>query len=211
MQVDPSLPLQIMPYFFDQQMTLAKVLLAQNTTASLQQAAEALTRLYKFVTATHNTRFLIEVLALQAMLYDAQGDEQAAFKALTQSVLLAQPGGFIRMFVDLGPRMANLLNRLRSHGVVPDYIGQILGAFPAPKPAVASAGLEEIIAPLTGRELEILVFLAQRMSNKEIASELVISPITVKRHTINIYQKLNVESRRKAVDMAVALGILDPR
>ena len=211
MQVDPSLPLQIMPYFFDQQMTLAKVLLAQNTTASLQQAAEALTRLYKFVTATHNTRFLIEVLALQAMLYDAQGDEQAAFKALTQSVLLAQPGGFIRMFVDLGPRMANLLNRLRSHGVVPDYIGQILGAFPAPKPAVASAGLEEIIAPLTGRELEILVFLAQRMSNKEIASELVISPITVKRHTINIYQKLNVESRREAVDMAVALGILDPR
>ena len=208
--VDPSLPLQIMPNFYDQQMALPKVLLAQNTSASLQQAVEVLSRLLDFVTATHNTVFLIEVLALQALLYNALGDEQAAFNALTQSVLLAQPGGFIRMFVDLGPRMANLLNRLSNHGVVPDYIGKILVAFPAPKPAVASAGLEEIIAPLTGRELEILVFLAQRLSNKEIASELVISPITVKRHTINIYQKLNVKSRREAVDMAVALGILDP-
>jgi LuxR family maltose regulon positive regulatory protein len=208
--VDPNLPLQMMPNFFDQQLTLPKVLLAQNTPASLQQAVGVLSRLNDFVTATHNTVFLIEVLALQALLYDALGDRPAAFEALSQSVLLAQPGGFIRMFVDLGPRMANLLNQLSNHDVVPDYIGQILGAFPAPKPAVSSAGLEGIIAPLTGRELEILVFLAQRLSNKEIASELVISPITVKRHTINIYQKLNVKSRREAVDMAIAMGIINP-
>jgi len=209
--VDPGLPLQMMPNLFDLQMTLPKVLLAQNTPASLQQAVAVLSRLLDFVTETHNTVFLIEVLALQALLYNTLGDDQAAFKALTQSVLLAQPGGFIRVFVDLGPRMATLLNRLSTHMVAPDYIGKILGAFPAPKPAVASNGLQEIIAPLTGRELEILVFLAQRLSNKEIASELVISPITVKRHTINIYQKLNVKSRREAVDMAVALGILYPR
>jgi LuxR family transcriptional regulator, maltose regulon positive regulatory protein len=209
--VDPSLPLQIMPYFFDQQLTLPRVLLAQNTSASLQKAFEVLSRMLDFVNATHNNVFLIEVLALQALLYNLLGNEQASFNALTKSVQLAQPGGFIRVFVDLGPQMANLLNRLSNRGVVPEYIAKILGAFPALKPAVSSAGLEEIVAPLTGRELEILVFLAQRLSNKEIASELVISPITVKRHTINIYQKLNVKSRREAVDMAVALGILGPR
>ena len=127
--VDPSLPLQIMPNFFDQQLTLPKVLLAQNTSASLQQAFEVLSRLLDFVTATHNNVFLIEVLALQALLYDSLGNEPGRLQALTQSVLLAQPGGFIRVFVDLGPQMANLLNRLSNHGVVPDYIAADPGGF----------------------------------------------------------------------------------
>jgi LuxR family maltose regulon positive regulatory protein len=207
-QVDSSAPLKIMPYFFDEQITPAKVLLAQNTPGSLKQAAEMLSRLQEFVTATHNTHHLIEVLALQALLYVALDNEQAAFNALTQSLLLAQPGGFIRLYVDLGPRMADLLFRLRKHHDIPGYIGEILDAFPTSRPTVPSGGYDRIIQPLTDRELKILELLAQRLSNKEIASELVISPITVKRHTINIYQKLNVKSRREAVDMAVIQGIL---
>jgi len=67
-----------------------------------------------------------------------------------------------------------------------------------------------LIEPLTERELEVLGLLAQRLSNKEIAHELSISPMTVKRHTINIYQKLLVQSRREAVATASALGILLP-
>jgi LuxR family maltose regulon positive regulatory protein len=62
--------------------------------------------------------------------------------------------------------------------------------------------------PLTGRELEILDLLAQRLSNKEIAAQLVISPRTVKRHTLNIYNKLEVNSRLQAVKKASDLGIL---
>ena len=77
-----------------------------------EQAAEALSRLHAFVTATHNTRFTIEVLALEALLYHAQGDEQGALGALEQAVILAQPGGFVRVFADLGPNMADLFGRL---------------------------------------------------------------------------------------------------
>ncbi len=62
--------------------------------------------------------------------------------------------------------------------------------------------------PLANRELEILSLLEQRLRNKEIAEKLFISPETVKRHTINIYGKLNVHNRREAVDKANALGIL---
>ena len=139
-QVDSSLPLMAMPLFYAPQLTLPKVLLALNTPFSRQQAAEVLARLYEFVTATHNTRFLIEVLALQALLHDAQKNEKAALKALEQAIMLAQPGGFIRLFADLGPRMRDLLNRLRSQGIASIYINQILAAFHDAKPAVPSVG-----------------------------------------------------------------------
>ena len=95
-----------MAYFHAPQLALPKILLAQNTTASLAQAAEALTRLHAFVTSIHNTRFTIEVLALEALLHHAQGDKQAALAALEQAVTLAQPGGFVHVFVDLGPTVA---------------------------------------------------------------------------------------------------------
>ena len=110
--VGPLVPLGIMAFFYAPQLTLPKVLLRMNTPASRQQAAEALSRLDAFVTATHNTRFRIDVLALQALCYDAQGDQPAALQALEQAVTLAQPGGFIRVFVDLGSAMASLLQRL---------------------------------------------------------------------------------------------------
>jgi LuxR family transcriptional regulator, maltose regulon positive regulatory protein len=210
-QVGSSLPLMAMPLFYAPQLTLPKVLLALNTSISRQQAAEILARLYEFVNATHNTRFLIEVLAMQALLLDARNDEQAAFKAVEQAITLAQTGGFIRLFADLGPRMQELLNRLHSRGIASIYLNQILAAFHDAKPAVPTVGPAEIIEPLTGRELEVITLLVQRLSNKEIAQELFISPITVKRHTINIYQKLNVNNRRDAIALAVALGIVLPK
>jgi LuxR family maltose regulon positive regulatory protein len=67
---------------------------------------------------------------------------------------------------------------------------------------------QALVEPLTNRKLKIIDLLAQRMSNKEIAEKIFISPETVKRHTINIYQKLSVNSRRQAVDRARDLGIL---
>jgi len=209
-QVDLDLPLMAMPLFNSAQITLPKVLLALNTPSSRQQAAEALARLHEFVTATHNTRFLIEVLTLQALLHDAQNNEKAAFKALEQAITLAQPGGFIRLFADLGPRMRVLLNRLRNLGVAPNYIDQVSAAFHDSKPVVPSTRQSEMIEPLTARELEVITLLVQRLSNKEIAQELFISPITVKRHTINIYQKLSVNNRREAIARAVTLGIVQP-
>ena len=211
----PYLPLAMMPYFYAPQLTLPKILLAQDTPASREQAGEVLSRLYAFVTATHNTRFTIEVLTLQALLHETQGDEQTALALLRQAVTLAEPGGFIRLFVDLGPSLANLFTRLGQVGVAPGCTGQILQAFgestPAalyPKAAVSPNGRTGLVDPLTKRECEILALLAQQLTAKEIAQALVISPLTVKRHTSTIYNKLQVNGRREAIAKAIRFGLL---
>jgi len=98
--------------FFAPELTWVKVLLARGTTDSQQKADTLRQRLYDLLVDTHNTNWLIDVLALQALLHDSQGDETAAFEKLTESLALAEPGGFIRPFLDLGPPMFDLLNRL---------------------------------------------------------------------------------------------------
>jgi LuxR family maltose regulon positive regulatory protein len=221
MTIGPHVPLTAMSYFYAPQLALPKILLLQDTAVSREQAAEALSRLHAFVTSIHNTRFTIEVLALEALLRHAQGNEHSALAALEQAVTLAQPRGFIRVFVDLGPNMADLLGRLAAKGaasVSRDYVENILCAFPAQRsspqpqpvkpPAAGAAAQAAMIEPLTRRELEILELLAQRMTAQEIAQKLVVSDQTVKRHRANVYQKFGVHSRRDAITAAVALGIL---
>jgi LuxR family maltose regulon positive regulatory protein len=209
-QADRSIRTVPMPLFFTAPFSLVEILLAQGTSASLEEAAHLLARLHEVVQATHNTRFLIEVLALEALLHDARRDRSAALEALQQAVTVAEPGGVIRVFVDRGPKMAVLLNQLAARQTGRGFIATILDAFaaaPGSEPALRQPGL---IEPLTERELDVLGLLALRLSNKEIARELCISPMTVKRHTVNIYQKLRVDGRREAVARATALGILPP-
>jgi LuxR family maltose regulon positive regulatory protein len=194
--------------------TLAKVLLAQGTPAALRQAGDLLARLRDWVDATHSIPGQVEVMALQALLCDAQGEGEAALDLLERSLALARPGGIVRLFLDLGPRVADLLGRLQEggrdiNGGAP-YVGGILSAFATFQPTPALVNQQGLIEPLTERELEILALLARRLSNKEIAARLVIAPGTVKSHTIHIYQKLNVNGRRQAVNQARALGILPP-
>ena len=152
-------------------------------------------------------------------------------KALAEALSLAEPGGFIRIFVDLGPKMADLLRQLVKQNIAVGYIGKILAAFsedaqratpdatdpnapsphlplsPSPGPTIS----QTLIDPLTNRELDVLDLLAQRLSNKEIAAKLFISTTTVKGHLQDIYGKLNVKKRREAVEKAEALGILSHR
>jgi ATP/maltotriose-dependent transcriptional regulator MalT len=215
-RIGPHLPLTAMPYFYAPQLALPKILLAQDSPASLAQAAEALSQLHAFVTSIHNRRFTIEVLALQALLHRAQGDRQAALGCLEQAVTLAQPGGLVRVFLDLGPALADLLGRLTVKGAVRDYVEQLLRAFAAEQttlprqPAATSAAQGGLIEPLTRRELQVLEMLAQRLTAREIAEKLVLSEQTVKRHRANIYQKLGVNSRGEAIATAIALGVLLP-
>jgi LuxR family maltose regulon positive regulatory protein len=197
---------------------LAKVLLAEGSEESREQAGLLLTRLRGVLERTHSRRILIEVLALQGLLHAARGEESAATDLLARAVSLGQPGGLIRIFVDLGPELTELLNRVDADEEGLRYIGRILAAFRAeqrPKAAGAQRVQAEAPAdrhpsgsPLTKRELEILGLLAKRLSNKEIARKLFISPGTVKRHSSTIYSKLGVHDRRKAVAKAVGLGIL---
>jgi LuxR family transcriptional regulator, maltose regulon positive regulatory protein len=208
-QTQPA-ALRAMPFFFVQPLVLPKVLLALNTPDSRAAAAEQLARLSEFVEAQQHTHVLIEVLAVQAMLFEAQGDRAAALESLTRAIGLAQPGGFIRLFVDLGSTMQSLLRELRDRGVAPYFVARILAAFVEPQPIEPATTFKppELIEPLTRRELEVLALLEQRLSNKEIAARLFITPSTAKLHTLHIYQKLQVNTRRDAVAKAQTLSLL---
>jgi LuxR family maltose regulon positive regulatory protein len=198
------------PYlFYFPQLTLVRILMAQDTSDSRQQAADHLNQLNDFLVSIHNKQFQINVLALQAVHHDTLGEQSAALDKLTTALNLAEPSGFIRLFVDLGPQMFGLLMQLARQNVALDYIGQILAAFRDDERAVIpeAAGHKSLVEPLTNRELDVLELLAQRLSNKEIADKLFISAETVKGHLQNIYQKLEVKKRREAVEKAKNIGI----
>jgi len=197
-----------------------RVLIAKGTEASMREAVRLLKELLTFTGSMHNVSRQIELLAHLALAYEAQGHNDAALQTLERSVNLAEPGGYIRTFVDLGPEIAKLLYQLAERGVSPEYLGLVLAAFDEPtmvdgrktkdtfvshkEPDSASP----VVEPLTRRELEVLKLLDQDLSNKEIAQALIISPLTVKRHASNIYCKLGTSGRIKAVAKARTLGVL---
>ncbi len=119
--------------------------------------------------------------------------------AAERAVQLAEPGGYLRLFAELGAEMADLLAQLAARGIAPAYIDHILTVFGADE------SLEE--DALTSRELEILALLQKGLTDKEIAEQLVLSVLTVKKHNRNIYQKLDVNGRRQAVAKAKTLNL----
>jgi LuxR family maltose regulon positive regulatory protein len=192
------------------QLTLIKLLLIQESPGSLREARTQLEILDENMRKIKRNNIRIDLLVLLALVCDLQGDEPSAFENLSIALVLGSIGGNIRTFVDLGEPMANLLRRLKVQKIVENqttYLDQLLAAFPE-TPIPLPVDQSSLADPLTGRELEILDLLAQRLSNKEIAAQLVISPRTVKRHTLNIYNKLEVNSRLQAVKKASDLGIL---
>ncbi|SBT05000.1 ATP-dependent transcriptional regulator, MalT-like, LuxR family [Candidatus Accumulibacter aalborgensis] len=203
---DPG-PVQFDYRFFSApHLTLIRVWMAEGTVDSREQAGRLLQLLAARLSARHNLRFLIEVLALQALLHHAQGEEAAATDLLGRALAVAQPGGFIRLFVDLGQELAPLLKRLEADKGQARYVAQILSAFK--DDWLVSAGRQRVGTDLTRRELKILKLLAARLSNVEISEELCISRATVKRHTQNIYRKLRASSRHDAVFRARTLNLL---
>ena len=197
-----------MPYYYEASMTLPQIWLAEASPASWQKAKTELSRLYEIVNSTHNIPFQIKVLALQSLLYKRQKNAQLAEETLAKAVRLAQPSGFIRIFVDLGSELAALLKHLYMQGFVTTYLQKVIEAFPVSKPTANFSWSPATIESMTDREMEVLNLLAQRLSNKEIANTLIISQETVKRHTSNIYQKLGVKNRRQAVASAYHLGLI---
>jgi len=190
--------------FYTPHSTLPKVLLARRTAKSLSESDTLLSRIYDYYVPIHSTRVLIDVLVLQALVHAAQGDESEALEKLAEALALAEPGGFIRPFLDLGPGMADLLERLVKQNPTFKYARQILAAFGSEKTEPDKV----LIEPLTNREIEVLKALEKGGSNNEIAESLYISPETIKKHLSTIYRKLEVKNRHKAVIRAKSFGIL---
>jgi LuxR family maltose regulon positive regulatory protein len=203
--------------------TAGRVLLAQGATASLAQAVARLQEYIQVTEETHNTWQLITLLPLLAAAYRQQGQTAAALAVLERAIALAQPGGFIRPFVEAGLAIADMLEVLARREVTPAYIGRILAAFgkdedgrrkdeiknlSSLQPSAFSP--QPLLEPLTDRELDVLALLAQHRSNDEVAQVLHVTIHTVKAHCSHIYQKLDAKNRYQAVAKARALGLLPP-
>jgi LuxR family transcriptional regulator, maltose regulon positive regulatory protein len=138
--------------------------------------------------------------------------------------VLAEPEGYVRVFVDEGAPMASLLHEMMIRGDKPaSYCKQLLAAFdatalpeqrdtamPAAPPHSLTPTPQPLVEPLSERELEVLRLIAAGHSNQEIAHDLIIAVGTVKRHVHSIFGKLGVSNRLEAVIRARELGILIP-
>ena len=179
-----------------------------------------LERLLKAAEAGGRQGSAIEIRILQAMAYHAQGDLPAALLPLQHALALADPEGYVRMFLDEGSSMRQLLREAGAREIMPDYTGKLLAVFEAeqkrsagesPLPdwqSQSSPALQPLIEPISQRELEVLRLFKTELSGPEIARELVIALSTVRSHTKSIYSKLNVNNRRVAVKRAEELHLI---
>jgi len=157
----------------------------------------------------------LKVMVLQAVGRHAHGEKEKAVQLLGAALALAEPGGFIRLFVDEGAPMRRLLSEAVAHRIMPEYVGKVLAAFETQKPKSEdksslspAAPAQPLIEPLTQRELEVLRLIAQGLSNREISERLFIALITVKGHNQKIFGKLQVKRRTEAIARARELGLL---
>jgi len=204
-------------------LTLARVLTAQGqedpSGCPLDEALGLLDRLLGAAEDGGRMGSVIEILVLRALALQKRGDPSEALATLERSLMLAEPEGYIRVFVDEGEPMAALLSeflnsrrkgppRETRHRILPDYVRQLLAAFESPHPSGEPSTEPPLLAPLTAREKEVLGLISSGLSNREIAARLFVEVSTVKSYTNSIFRKLGVQSRTQAVAEARALHLI---
>ncbi len=154
----------------------------------------------------------LRVMVLQAVALEIQGEQDQAVQLLFEAIAIAEPAGFIRLFVDEGRPMAHLLSAAEALGRMPDYLGKVLAVFQAEEQKSADTSprppAQPLLEPLSHRELEVLHLMAQGLSNQEMSERLFLALDTVKGHNRKIFGKLQVQRRTEAVARARALGLL---
>ena len=189
--------------------TLARVLLAryqgERAEASIHEATRLLERLLPAAEEGARTGRVIEILVLQALAHQARGDIPAALACLERALTLAEPEGYVRVFVDEGPPMASLLRAAAKQGIARNYVRRLLAA--VSETGHDSPVEQALIDPLSERELDVLRLLGTELDGPAIARELMVSLNTMRTHTKNIYAKLAVTNRRAAVRRAAELGL----
>ncbi|MBN1579794.1 MAG: helix-turn-helix transcriptional regulator [Anaerolineae bacterium] len=204
--------------------SLLRLLLAQGRFA---QAFEETLGLLCGAEAAGWTGIAIESLALQSLALQGMGRTNDALKVLRRALLLAEPQGYVRLFVDLGAPIAALLlacyNSESSGSALHPFVNRLLSGF-VQQPATVPQSLSEscvqntlarsrslsggLIEPLSERERDVLRLIADGLSNREIAERLFVALSTVKTHINHIYRKLDVSKRIQAVARARELGLL---
>ena len=148
----------------------------------------------------------LQAMLLQAVAIDMSGEKQEAVQVLNDALSLAEPEGFIRIFIDEGQPMLALLQEVVKLGNASNYVLQLLGAFG--KTEVKTPVPQLLNEPLTERELEVLRLFGTYLKGPEIARELMVSLNTLRTHSKNIYSKLGVNDRQSAVRHAEELELL---
>jgi LuxR family maltose regulon positive regulatory protein len=185
--------------------TLSRVLIAQGR---FDEALYLLERLLSITQEAGRTDRVIVLRVLQAIALGGKGQAGRAVDALEQALSLAEPEGYVRVFVDEGAPMVALLESVFERGRFAAYAQALLNAL-QPAPVNTPAGPSPLVEPLSEREREVLEVLALGHSNREIAESLGIATGTVKNHLKNVYGKLGVHSRTQAVRRAIELDILE--
>jgi LuxR family maltose regulon positive regulatory protein len=204
-------------------LVLARVLMAEYQSRpgrrSLLQATGLLERHLKAAEAQGRIGSVIEILVVQALAHQVQGNTPLALASLERALTLAEPEGYVRIFVDEGEAMRLLILDFRSRMEKQSsglgyslfvYVDKLLSAFDrlVEKQSTTHPKKPELIEPLSERELEVLNMLRSELSGPEIAQKLIVSPNTFRTHTKNIYNKLGVNSRRAAIRRAEELDLI---
>jgi len=197
-------------------LTLARVRIAQGQAqpmgSFLPEALALLERLLSDAEPKARMSSVIEILLLRALALDTQGDHAGAFTSLGRALAIAEPEGYIRLFIDEGASITALLRRAYAHKIAQGYVAVLLkaaGEQLSTGPHLHSTHHSPPAEHLTEREREVLRLLVDGASNSEIADHLVLSVNTVKKHIFNICSKLNVQGRTHAIAKARTLNILE--
>jgi len=182
---------------------LLRTLLAQN---DYKAAITLSKRMLKQAEHTGRNGLIIEILILLALAFQGKKETDQALETLEKALALAQPEGYIRVFLDEGEAMTRLLCHAQSRQVGNGYAAVLLSGIGRIS-GMTQPSKQLLSKPLTTRELEVLKLIESGCSNQDIARQLVISMPTVKRHISNIYAKLGVESRTQAVAIGKELRI----
>ena len=185
--------------------TLARMLLARSRGEPVHQVTRLLERLLLAAEEGGRTGRVTEILVLQALALQAPGHIPAALTCLERALTLAEPEGYVRVFVDEGPPIGSLLRAAEKQGTTRNYVRRLLAAVSQTRQD--SPVRQALIDPLSERELDVLRLLGTELDGPAIARELMVSLNTVRTHTKNIYTKLAVTNRRAAVRRAAELDL----
>jgi LuxR family maltose regulon positive regulatory protein len=171
-----------------------------------EKALEVINQVIKVIEDAGAKRFLIRAKIVQAKIFQGLNRPDEALAAIEAALEPASQGGFIRGFLDEGEAVAQLLYQAAQKGIHPEYCQLLLDRFDL-QTGKAPAH-QDLVEPLSERELEVLQHIARGCSNQEIAEELIVSLYTVKSHARNIFGKLGVKNRTEAVARARLYGLL---